>query len=310
MKSDQKQRKTGNLKLISIIAAILLWFFVTNQGQLTARNAVETDVNYTKLADNLMVSGPDTVTVKLWGTFRETDSVEAFVDLGGLVPGSYDLPVTLRQSNRALFSSVEPNRVKVVIREIKENSIIIEARNTAALPQGFEMLDIFTVPGRCSVQGEQSEVSKVTTVIAPLSLTGSTEIQSATVTLQALDQNGNIIAGVRLVPEKAVVYAAVSQTMVSKKAAIKPVYKGSLPEGYERGQVIIEPAEAFLIGAEAKSGNISEITTEEIDLNDKTSSFTIEAKLTLKEGIKIYPAQAVIYIEINQVTEQDDNINE
>ena len=197
MKSDQKPTKTGNLKLISVIAAILLWFFVTNQGQLTARNAVETDVNYTKLADNLMVSGPDTVTVKLWGTFRETDSVEAFVDLGGLGPGSYDLPVTLRQSNRALFSSVEPNRVKVVIREIKENSIIIEARNTAALPQGFEMLDIFTVPGRCSVQGEQSEVSKVTTVLAPLSLTGSTEIQSATVTLQALDQNGNIIAVVR-----------------------------------------------------------------------------------------------------------------
>ena len=116
MKKNQEQGKTINLKIIAVILSILLWFYVSVQGQLTAQNALEIHLNYYNLAENLTVSGPDTVTVRLWGTLSETDRVEAFIDLNGLGPGSYDLPVTLKQSNRALFSSVEPYRVEIAIR--------------------------------------------------------------------------------------------------------------------------------------------------------------------------------------------------
>lgn len=305
MKKNQEQGKTINLKIIAVILSILLWFYVSVQGQLTAQNALEIHLNYYNLAENLTVSGPDTVTVRLWGTLSETDRVEAFIDLNGLGPGSYDLPVTLKQSNRALFSSVEPNRVEIVIREIKENSFSIEARNTAVLPAGFELTDIFVVPERCSVQGNQTDVSKVAAVIAPINLASSPEIQSAMVTLQALDQDGKVVEGVRTVPEKAVVYGVVSQLIVSKKAVIKPVFKDNLPEGYERGQVVLEPQEALVIGTPAAGEAIIEITTEEIDLGDKTAPFNIEAKLVLPEGVKVYPEQVSVYTEIKSINSEE-----
>lgn len=303
MKKDLNEKKTGKFnKLIAVLLALALWFYVAGQGQLTAQNAVAVDLNYIKLADNLTVSGPDKVTVRMWGTIRETDRVEeAYVDLAGLGPGSYNLPVNLHQSNRALFAKVEPNRVEVVIREIKKNSVAIDPRVDAQPPAGFELVDIFTVPERCSVQGNQTEVSRVKYVIAPVSLTGSPEIQNSTVTLKALDKDGNLIEGVRLVPAKAAVYAVVSETLVSKQAAIKPVYQGDLPEGFELGQISVEPEAAALIGASALTEKLSEIGTKAIDLSGKTKSFTIEAELSVPEGIKAYPTRAAVYIEIKAV---------
>lgn len=303
MKKKVVPEKTANLKIAAIILSVLLWFYVSTQGQLTARNAAEIDLNYYSMADNLTVSGPDKVTVRLWGTLSETDAVEAFIDLKGLGPGSYDLPVILHQSNRALFSSVEPNRVQIVIKEIKENIFPIAARNTAVLPAGFQLADIFTVPASCSVQGNQSEVGKVATVIAPLSLASSPEIQSAAVVLQAVDKEGQKVEGIRIIPEKAVVYAIVSQSLTSRQIPVKPVFTGAPGEGCQRGQVIVEPQEAFLIAGQGSAEDATEIATEEIDLEGKTASFTAEVPLLAPEGARIYPERVSIYIEIKAADE-------
>ncbi|MDD3853802.1 MAG: hypothetical protein PHD40_09165, partial [Syntrophomonadaceae bacterium] len=68
----------NGLKLLSVLLSILLWFFVIGQGELSLKqNQVEVELNYKNLAGNLSIEGPRTVTVKVWGLFRETQQITA-----------------------------------------------------------------------------------------------------------------------------------------------------------------------------------------------------------------------------------------
>jgi len=300
VKTNPMQKKSSRFnKLIAIVLALALWFYVAGQGQMTAKNDAEVDLNYINLSENLTVSGPDNVTVKMWGTIGEGDRVEeAYVDLSGLGPGTYTLPVSLQQTNRALLAKVEPDKVKVVIAEMQKNILTIVPRAQNDLAEGFELTDIFTVPEQCSVQGDKSAISSVQTVIAPVTIAAASEMQSITADLKALDKDGNIIEGVRLIPAKATVYAVVSEKMASKKLPLKAVFEGDVAEGLAMGEVVIEPLEVLVAGNPDLIENLSEIETKTIDVSGYSKSITVEAELSVPEGVKVYPSQAEIYIEI------------
>ncbi len=293
-------------KLIALLLAMALWFYVAGQGQMTAQNSIEADLNYIKLGDNLTVSGPDKVSIKRWGTVSEAERMEeAYVDLSGLGPGTYTLPVHLQQTNRALLAKVEPDKVKVVIAELQKNTAAIVPRSQKELAEGFELTDIFTVPEQCAVQGEQSAVSRVYTVAAPVTLASTGEMQNLTVDLQALDKNGNIIKGVRLIPAKATVYAVVSQKLTSLKLPVKAVFEGKAAEGFEIGEISIDPQEAMLVGSPDLLGKITQIETNPVDISGSSRSITVKAELDVPEGVKVYPAQAAVYIEVKPLSLTD-----
>jgi YbbR domain-containing protein len=298
-----KTRSIKFTKLIAVLCALALWFYVAGQGQMTAQNSIEADLNYIKLGDNLTVSGPDKVTVKRWGTVSEAEQMEqAYVDLSGLGPGTYTLPVHLQQTNRALLAKVEPDKVKVVIAELEKNTIAIVPRSQTKLAEGFELTDIFTVPEQCAVQGEQSAVSRVYTVAAPVTLESTGEMQSLTVDLQALDKNGNIVKEVRLIPAKATVYAVVNQKLTSIKLPIKVVTQGSAAEGFETGEISIEPQEAMLVGSPDLLGKITQIETKPVDINGSSRSITVQAELNVLEGVKVYPLRHRSILRSNRLS--------
>ena len=305
MKTQTPPKKNTRLtKLISVILALALWFYVAGQGQMSAQYSAEVDLNYIKLGDNLAVSGPDKVTVKMWGTVAQTEQLEeAYVDLSGLGPGTYTLPVSLQQTNRALLAKVEPDKVKVIVAELQENQIAIVPQNQQELAAGFELTDIFTVPEVCIVQGELGAVARVHTVLAPVSLAASSEMQHYTVGLLALDNNGEPVKGIRLVPSKAAVYAVVSQHLIDKQLPVKAVIEGQAAEGFEIGEITIEPREALLAGSADVVDKLSQIRTRPIDISGNSKSLTVKADLEVPEGIKVYPVQVEVTVGINPIPE-------
>ncbi len=298
------KRNTRFTKLISVALALALWFYVAGQGQMSAQYSAEVDLNYIKLGDNLAVSGPDKVTVKMWGTVTQTEQLEeAYVDLSGLGPGTYTLPVSLQQSNRALLAKVEPDKVKVMVAELQENQIAIVPQNQQELAAGFELTDIFTVPEVCTVQGELSAVARVHTVLAPVSLVSSSEMQNYTVGLLALDDKGEPVKEIRMIPGKVIVYAVVSQRLIDKQLPIKAAIEGQAAEGFEIGEITIEPREALLAGSADVVDKLNQIRTKPVDISGSSKSLTIKADLEVPEGIKVYPVQVEVTIGIDPIPE-------
>jgi len=299
---EKKNKKTIGLKLISVILAVLLWFYVVNQDILNARNnSIEVDLEYCHLEEGLSVNGPDTVYIKLWGVFQETDNIAASVDLTGLGKGTYKLPVNVETVKGAMFTSVQPDKVEVTLEEIEEHGVPIDFEIKQNPPAGYELLDIITVPEKCIIKGTEDEVKKVTSIVCPVELGNVKGVSSFSGKLLARDCNGEPVSGgIKMIPDTATVYVVVNQKMGSKTVNIKPVVSGKLKEGYRLVQAAVQPDSAIVFGSETRVINIDELKTGEIDITGRRESYNLETELVVPEGVRVYPLRALVYVEINK----------
>lgn len=306
MATKQKQGTTG-LKIISVVLAILLWFYVMNQGQLSARqNVMDVELHYAYLAEGLTVEGPTTVSVRLWGVFQEPDSIEAFVDMTGLGEGTHNVPVHVKPVTGAMFTSVEPDRIDVVVRKTRQHVVAIDYEIVQNPPAGNDLLDILISPDKCLVKGDDKAVAQVRTVVCQVNLAKASDVAIFNAPLSARDVNGNLVnEGIRLVPEHVQVVAVIQETIESKTVPLKPNLVGQLAQGFQLGTVKLEPETITVVGNTIKIQPIAEIQTDPINLEGREESFEEMVPITLPQGLQGYPEQVKLSVEIIEDSQPD-----
>jgi YbbR domain-containing protein len=302
---EKKPGSTIGLKIISIIMAILLWFFVINQGELGVRqNSIQAELKYSGLPAGLTVIGPQTVQVKLWGAFKETGNVQAYVNLSGLSQGEYSLPVNVQPVKGAMFTSVQPKKVKVTLKEIGNNIVPIKYEVRQNPPEGYSLLKVIITPEKCLIRGGQSAISRVSSVEAPLELGNVKDISSFKVKLVPRDIKGNIITtGITLVPQTVDVYAVVEKKKSSRQLSIKPQFTGKIAEGYQIVQVTASPDIASVLGDENTIKMLDQINTDKIDITDKKESFEQMVNIVTPQGTAVVPSQVTVKVIVSKIGE-------
>lgn len=306
MATNPMKPKTTGLKIISVVLAILLWFYVMNQGQLSARqNVMDVELHYAFLAEGLTVEGPSTVAVRLWGVFQEPEGIEAFVDMTGLGEGTHNLPVHVKPVTGSMFTSVEPDRIDVVVRKTRQHIVPIDYEVVQNPPAGNEILDILVSPDKCLVKGDDEAINRVSTVVCQVNLAEASDVAIFNAPLIARDVNGNLVTeGIRLVPEQVQVVAVIQEIIATQTVPLKTNLVGQPAEGFELGAVKLEAETITLVGNTIKVQSIAEIQTDPINLEGRAESFTETVSITLPEGIQGYPEQVQLSVEI--VSSQPD----
>lgn len=302
LEKGKKKGKTLGLKIISVILAILLWFYVVNQGALTTgSNLMETELAYRHIPEGLSVSGPTTVYVKLWGVFQEPSKLNASVDLMDLEEGTYELPVYVEPVKGAMFTSVQPDKVKVILEEVEQNTVAISVDIKQNPPLGYELLDIKTVPEKCIIKGTEKAVGKIAAVICSVELGNCKGFTSFVSKLSARDIDGNpVTTGITMIPDNATVYAVINQKIKSEQMNIKPVIIGHLPDGYSLLQTVVYPDNVTAVGNEIGLKSITDPITVEIDVTGQLESFQVEKQVKAPAGVQVYPATVLVYVEISE----------
>lgn len=300
MVTDPMKPKTTGLKIISVVLAILLWFYVMNQGQLSARqNVMDVDLHYRFVAEGLTVDGPSTVAVRLWGVFQEPSRIEAYVDMTDIGEGTHNLPVHIEAVTGAMFTRVEPDRIDVVVRKTRQHIVAIDHEVIQNPPAGNEILDIMVSPDNCLVKGDDEAINQVRTVVCQVNLAQASDVAIFNVPLIARDVNGNLVTeGIRLVPEQVQVVAVIKETIATQTVPLRPNLVGQPAEGFELGTVKLETETITLVGNAIRVQPITEIQTDPLDLEGRAESFTETVSITLPEGIQGYPEQVQISVEI------------
>jgi YbbR domain-containing protein len=300
MATEQNKPRTTGLKIISVALAVLLWFYVMSQGQLSARqNVMDVELQYAHLSEGLTVEGPATVSVRLWGVFREPDQIEAFVDMTDLGEGTYNLPVHVKPVSGAMLTRVEPDRIDVVVRKTRQHVVAIDYEIVQNPPAGSELLDIFISPGQCLVKGEDKAVAQVSTVVCQVNLSQASEVAVFNAPLIARDVNGNLVKeGIRLVPEHVQVAAVIQETIEYKAVPLKPNLVGQLEEGLQLGNIKLEPDTITVVGNTIRIQPLTEIQTDPINLEGRKESFVEKVPITLPPGLQGYPEQVELSVEI------------
>ena len=288
------------LRLASFLMALLLWFYVVNQGDVTsAGKTTSVALQYHNVPAGLNVSGPQQVSVRIWGSVGVASEIQAYVDLAGYDQGVHQVPVKLADVEGALFTSVQPKQVEITLEALGERVMPIKHEIQQSPQPGYAVTQVLLSPDRCVIKGDADAVSRVDTVVAPVRLAEVLDIAMLKPELEARDANGNTFTqGVEIVPAAINAYVVVERTQLSKKINVSPQFTGVIEPGYITGETVIEPVQVTILGDQARVEGLTEVFTRPIDITGRTEDFSQVAELVQPEGVSIVPARVNILVKI------------
>lgn len=299
--SPQKEKKIG-LKIISVILAVLLWFYVINRAPATSQSdSVQVELKQIHLAEGLSYNGPNKVSVRVWGTAPNKDSIVAYVDLANLGAGTSEVAVSVDPIKGALFTLVEPKQVKVELYQVNQHIFGINSEVSKNPPSGYQLMDLAIIPDKCVIKGQESDVGRVSRVVCSVDLSAVKETTSLKGILVARDSKGNQVQGITIIPETVNAYAIVTQKEATKKVPVKVNVGTAITNPYQVGKIQAVPDTVTVYGPEAVLAELKEIAIKPLDLTGKIASFTQEVELTVPQGVKVFPTKVLLNIEITKI---------
>jgi len=302
------KKNTTGLKIISLVLAVMLWLFVTNQNIIITRKEITgVKLNHINLKEGLKASHTDKVSVEIIGTPKKAADINAYVDLKGLEPGIYTLPVKVEPLRGARVTKIRPERVSVQVFKTGENIFPVNYRVQKPPPAGYTVEGIVTIPEKCLVKGPEEVMRRVASVVTFLDLTDQTETSSFYAPVRALDARGETVRdNITLIPDQVKVYVVVGQERTLTKVAVNPTLTGKLPDGYVLGDVRAEPAEVTLISTPGSQAPTFRVTTSPVSLESHTAPFMEEAVVIVPQGVSVFPERVQVYVDVKPVTQGEN----
>ncbi len=168
-------------KLLSIIFALILWFFVMGEQRLEVGYAVPLELknipqgmmvaNEVPSLIDVRISGPRTLLVNL-----SPADISLSVDLKDLQPGLTSfkrLEERLNIPSALKVTRLSPSFVDVKLERILEKKVPVEVALAGSPAPGFKVATVKALPEEVPVQGAESELKNVNEVMTePVDLEG------------------------------------------------------------------------------------------------------------------------------------------
>lgn len=85
-------------------------------------------------------------------------------------------------------------------------------------------------------------------------------------------------------PEPAEIMIGLERSL-SKLVPVTPSFRGYLETGYELASFQIEPAQVYIVGPRTKVAEITDVTTESIELTGRKENFSVTVRLQSKDSL-------------------------
>lgn len=298
---SENQRSTTSLKVIAIFLAVLLWLYVSTENTIITRKEVEVQLQAVNLEEGMKASHLDKVSISFIGTPRKAEDINAYVNLKGLEPGVYTLPVEVGSLKGARVTGINPAQVKVQISQQGEHIFPITHKVTKSPPAGYRLEGVTMVPEKCLVKGPRHLVNQVADVVVYLDLGGLTQTSTYEAQVRAIDREGKPLTGdLTFIPNQVKVYVVLGEKKDMLEVEVNPTLSGQPAEGFSLGEVRVDPPRVQLIGKSGVLQGQTEAATEAINLEGRTTSFVEEVKIVGAPGVEIYPSRVRVHVQVQQ----------
>lgn len=156
-------------KVLSLIGAILLFFYVVYQKQDTRELSVPLRIeNLPKTLGNVEKL-PSHVTLVLRGDREklfalETKGLEAYVDLSRAKLGRDEYPVRLNDETPGLHYSLKPAQIDVILGTVSTNWVKVTPKFLNKLPEGFRLAKYSVDPMKVEITGTSNNLRRYNTI--------------------------------------------------------------------------------------------------------------------------------------------------
>ncbi len=301
-----KTERSIRLGIISFLIATLLWLYIAEKEEFGATSDSRTiELKYYNVPDNYNYNGPGQVEVKVWGTLNiSDDNIIAYVDLNGLGPGSYELPVHMNPIPGALFNRVIPDKVNVTLLTLLQRELPIEIKLTNIIENNY-IIDKVSFPNNCLLQGEEQIINSIVSINASVSPRPEKSLNQFDVKLQAIDKDGAAVNGnYRIIPDHANIYVSMTPVLIEKDLEVQVVTTASESTDQIVKSIICDPSNVKVLGTEEELEKLGAfILTKKVDLgdfNEDGNIFSTIVELDVAQSIKAYPAKVWVTIELER----------
>lgn len=293
----KQKRSDLLLRIASLVLSFSLWIYIINvENPIKTMKVYNVPVrieNLENIAEQNLALLPNqdimvTLTVKgpaseVYRSVASNFRVVADLDDLALKAGVNEIPIEITSYPADIDVSPSSN-VKAVIYldDYLERDVNIISQYEAKAAEGYFVSATTFNPGSATVKGPAQYVNKVTSLAARGTREALTEDHKEIVPLVALDENGNEVSNVVVSP----LYVEVNiQVYETKSVPILVDTAGEVGEGLELTGTTVAPEEVLIAGPSSLLGQVTSITTEEIDLSTVSESSDLIRNLILPEGI-------------------------
>ena len=221
-----------------------------------------------------------------------SDSFRATVDLSEYdmtrAPEAQVLPIKIEALvDGAQVVGREPEFVTVELDRIAEKSVPV-ALDYGDVPEQLEVDDATVSPEAVQVRGAASLVGRVDRAVARVLIDESGIGVHRSVTLEAVNIDGQPVEGVQIEPQSVDVDIDVHQVETNKTVPVRPDIEAGTPAaGFALAGLNVEPSTVTLRGLPDVLTGITEVLTEPLSINGAAEDQTFEAELILPDGVTL-----------------------
>jgi len=228
---------------------------------------------------------------------NERNEIRAILDLSGLSAGDHMLDIQIQIPTRPVrIVSATPQSATITLEPLATRTFPINLSIAGEPAIGYQAGDPSLEPSEVVVSGPQSQVERVVRVRAPINLAGVRESIDQSVSVQALDENNQIIASLGLNPAQVLAKLPVSQQGGYRDLAVKVVVSGQVASGYRLANISVFPPVVTVYSADPTLVNSlpGVLETQALDLENADDELTTRLAINLPEGVSLVGEQTVV----------------
>jgi len=285
----------------AIVLAIAVWTLaVTNTDPVEMRNLgrpVEIEISGQNPSYVITNDVPQQISVTLsapnstWDTsLTATSSVRAIIDLSGLNPGRYTVPINVQVSAQPVkIESYMPDVVEVQLEEIYSEAFTITLQQPSSPGIGYEAGKPQLDAEVATISGPSSAVERVVDVYAVLDVSQAVEDIDEELPLRAVDDNGVDVDEVSISPEIVNVKVPISQRGGYRNVTVKVVTSGQIASGFRLTNISSNPLVVTVFSSDPDLVNELPgfVETQPLNLTDASEEMVVSLPLNLPQGITV-----------------------
>ena len=242
----------------------------------------------------LTLRAPQSVWEKM---LTEGSDIRAILDLSGLSDGVHTLEIQIQIPTRPVrIESAMPRTATVTLEPLDTQTFPIDLSISGEPAIGYQAGDPSLEPNEVVVSGPQSQVKQVAQVRALINLAGARESVDQTVSVQAVDENNQVVVGLGINPAETLLKIPVSQQGGYRDLAVKVVVQGQVASGYRLANITVFPPVVTVYSGDPTLVNSlpGVLETQPLDLEDANDELTTRLGINLPEGVSLVGEQTVL----------------
>lgn len=310
-------KKDLNIKIISVLAAILFWLYVYNVSDNPYKTKIFYNVplkveNEDTLQDkNLVIKNNYRrnidITIRGRQSFldkvRESD-FEAILDFSRVTsPDDTTVEISEPECTQkdVNIENWSPGKIDIVVARIKNNTFQIEITPNVTLKPGYKILDITPAVDSVTLEGEEAQIDSVDLVKGNLDIKDLDRDVTKRVELKVFNKDNQEIASL-----SRNLYVEV-KVAVAKEVPLNLVVTGTPNEDYVEVSRSVSPDKVRITGTPEALAAVSSLNTEPVSIDGIKQNVNTTGVIKLPNGITLadQPKEVTVNITVEQLILKD-----